>query len=144
MDETTTRKLEDILSKIDNTNEMDKFMKQPKVADNYKSFTDYFKSLPAVKEKTDSDLIKLSGIEKSYYYQIMKKKRKPSRDKLLRLCIGAGLTLPETSNLLQLSEYAVLYPKKKRDVIISVAINQHITVIETNLLLDKYHEDVLS
>ena len=143
MDETTTRKLEDILSKIDNTNEMDKFMKQPKVADNYKSFTDYFKSLPAVKEKTDSDLIKLSGIEKSYYYQIMKGTRNPGRNKLLALAIGAGLSLRETNRTLELAGLQPLYPKNRRDIIISVGINQHASVIDLNILLDKYNEEVL-
>ena len=143
MDETTTRKLEDILSRIDTTKEMDKFMEQPKVTDSYKSFMDYLKSLPAVKEKTDSDLIKLSGIEKSYYYQIMKGTRNPSRNKLLALAIGAGLSLRETNRALELAGLAPLYPKNRRDIIITVGINQHATVIDLNILLDKYNEEVL-
>lgn len=144
MERDVIEKIANIQIDMNNTKELDEFLSQMDKSMIHGDFVDYFRSLPEFKNISDSKLIDLSGIEKSYYYQIMKKKRKPSRDKLLRLCIGAGLTLTETSNLLQLSEYAVLYPKKKRDVIISVAINQHITVIETNLLLDKYHEDVLS
>ena len=143
MDKSTTGKLAEVLATIDNTQDMEKFMEQPKVTDSFKTFPEYYRSLPRVKETTDSTLIELSGIERSYYYQIMKGKRHPSRDKILRLCIGAGLTLRETTRALELSENAPLYPKSRRDIIITVAINQSATVIDTNLLLFEYGEKAL-
>ena len=143
MDKSTTGKLAEVLATIDNTQDMEKFMEQPKVTDSFKTFPEYYRSLPKVKETTDSNLIELSGIERSYYYQIMKGKRHPSRDKILRLCIGAGLTLRETTRALELSENAPLYPKSRRDIIITVAINQSASVIDTNLLLFEYGENAL-
>ena len=143
MDKSTTGKLAEVLATIDNTQDMEKFMEQPKVTDSFKTFPEYYRSLPRVKETADSTLIELSGIERSYYYQIMKGKRHPSRDKILRLCIGAGLTLRETTRALELSENAPLYPKSRRDIIITVAINQSTTVIDTNLLLFEYGEKAL-
>ncbi len=143
MDKSTTGKLAEVLATIDNTQDMEKFMEQPKVTDSFKTFPEYYRSLSRVKETTDSALIELSGIERSYYYQIMKGKRHPSRDKILRLCIGAGLTLRETTRALELSENAPLYPKSRRDIIITVAINQSATVIDTNLLLFEYGEKAL-
>lgn len=143
MDKSTTGKLAEVLSTIDNTKDMEKFMEQPKVTDSFKTFPEYFRSLPKVQETTDTALIEQSGIERSYYYQIMKGKRHPSRDKILRLCIGAGLTLRETTRALELSENAPLYPKSRRDIIITVAINQSATVIDTNLLLYEYGEKAL-
>ena len=140
MDKSTTGKLAEVLATIDNTQDMEKFMEQPKVTDSFKTFPEYYRSLPRVKETTDSALIELSGIERSYYYQIMKGKRHPSRE---RLCIGAGLTLRETTRALELSENAPLYPKSRRDIIITVAINQSATVIDTNLLLFEYGEKAL-
>ncbi len=144
MDESTTKELERVLSGIDTTKEMDKFMEHPKVKDSFTDFRTYFRSLPAVHTLTDTDLIQRSGVEKSYYYQIMKGVRKPSRDKVLRLCIGAGLSLREVTRALELNESAPLYPKNRRDIILTVAINQHANVIDTNLLLDRYDEAVLS
>ena len=143
MDKSTTGKLAEVLATIDNTQDMEKFMEQPKVTDSFKTFPEYYRSLSRVKETTDSALIELSGIERYYYYQIMKGKRHPSRDKILRLCIGAGLTLRETTRALELSENAPLYPKSRRDIIITVAINQSATVIDTNLLLFEYGEKAL-
>ena len=143
MDESTTKQLADILSGIQDEKKMEQFMSHPKISDSYKDFVSYYRSLPAVQALTDSELIERSGIEKSYYYQIMKGTRKPSRDKILRLAIGAGLTLRETTRSLELSEMTPLYPKSRRDIIITVAINQKANVIDTNLLLDQYGEETI-
>ncbi len=140
MNGSTTKKLDEILSNIDNESEMKKFMDNPKVTENFNSFLEYFHSLSKVTKIPDSEMIKRSGIEKSYYYQIMKGTKTPGRDKILRLCIAAGLTLRETTRALQISKEAILYSKNRRDIIISVAINQKASVIDTNILLDKYGE----
>lgn len=142
-EDSTTRNLGDILSKIDKTSEMEKYFDNPKVTDSYDSFSDYFRSLATSKELSDSELILKSGIEKSYYYQIMKGTRNPGRDKVLRICIAAGLSNRETTRALELSGNAPLYPKNRRDIIITVGINQHASVDDINLLLDKYSEEPL-
>ncbi len=143
-DNTTTRNLADILSNIDSPKEMEKFFKHPKVTDAHKDFISYYRSLPSVTELTDTEIIEKSGIEKSYYYQIFKGTRHPSRDKILRLCIAAGLSVRETTRALELSECATLYPKNRRDIIITVGLNQKAHVMDINLLLDRYGEEALS
>lgn len=142
-DDSTTRNLADILSKIENTDEMERFFYNPKITDSFDSFTAYYRSLTEAKGLTDSELITKSGIEKSYYYQIMKGSKNPGRDKVLRMCIAAGLTARETTRALELSGNAALYPKNRRDIIISVGINQKASVDDINLLLDKYNEECL-
>ncbi len=144
MDESTTRKLSEVLSNIDNTRDMEKFMEEPKVVDSFKNFPDYFRSLPSVQKYDSSELIQRSGLERSFYYQVMKGTRNPSRDKVLRLCIGAGLSLRETTRALELSGNAPLYPKNRRDIILTVAINQNASVDDANLLLYKYGEEPLA
>ena len=144
MDESTTRKLSDILSGIDNTKDMEKFMEEPKITDSFKTFPDYFQSLASVQQMENSELIQKSGLERSYYYQVMKGTRSPGRDKVLRLCIAAGLSLRETTRALELSGNAPLYPKNRREIIITVAINQSASVDDANLLLYKYGEEPLA
>ena len=144
MDETTTKKLSDVLSNIDNTRDMEKFMEQPKVADCFRNFPDYYRSLSSVQQVDSGELIRRSGLERSYYYQVMKGTRSPSRDKVLRLCIAAGLSLRETTRALELSGNAPLYPKNRRDIILTVAINQSASVDDANLLLFKYGEEPLA
>ena len=143
MDETTTGRLEKVLRKISDTKGMEAFLEDLEVSDCHKTFREYFRSLPQVHALTDTEMIQKSGIEKSYYYQIMKGTKNPGRDKVLRLCIGAGLSTRETIRCLELNGNALLYPKNRRDIILSVAIKQKASVDDANLLLDKYGEDPL-
>ena len=143
MKDSTTSKLARILSKIDSTNEMEQYMDIPQVADGFKSFAEYFQSLDAVKKLDRGELIRNSGLERSYFYQVMKGTRSPGRDKVLRLCLAAGLDMKETTRALELSENAVLYPRNRRDIILTVAINQKAGVDDANLLLYKYGEEPL-
>ena len=119
-------------------------MECPKITDHFRSFPEYYQSLPEVQTKESSELIKGSGLERSYYYQVMKGTRNPGRDKVLRLCLAAGLNLRETTRALELSGNAVLYSRSRRDIILTVAVNQKAGVIDTNLLLDKYGEEPLA
>ena len=139
----TTGQLADILSEIDSTKEMEQYLETPKVADSFHSFPEFFRSLPAYGAMDSGDLILQSGLERSYFYQVMKGTRSPGRDKVLRLCLAAGLNLKETTRALELSGNAVLYPRNRRDIILTVAINQKAGVIDTNLLLTQYGEKPL-
>ena len=139
----TTGQLADILSEIDSTKEMEQYLETPKVADSFHSFPKFFRSLPAYGAMDSGDLILQSGLERSYFYQVMKGTRSPGRDKVLRLCLAAGLSLKETTRALELSGNAVLYPRNRRDIILTVAINQKAGVIDTNLLLTQYGEKPL-
>ena len=144
MKDSTTSNLARILSKIDSTNEMEQYMDIPQVADGFKSFAEYFQSLDAVKKLDRGELIRNSGLERSYFYQVMKGTRSPGRDKVLRLCLAAGLNLRETPRALELSGNAVLYARNRRDIILTVAVNQMADVDDTNLLLFRYGEKPLN
>ena len=143
MDESTTKKLSEILSGIDTTRGMDQYLELPKVADSFRSFPEYFRSLPAVQQMDNGELIQKSGLERSYFYQVMKGTRSPGRDKVLRLCLAAGLNMKETTRALELSENAALYPRNRRDIILTVAVNQKAGVDDANFLLFKYGEEPL-
>ena len=143
MKDSTTSNLAKVLSNIDSAHEMEEYMDLAKVKDSCQSFPDYFRSLDAVQEMDSGELIRNSGLERSYYYQVMKGTRSPGRDKVLRLCLAAGLNLKETTRALELSGNAVLYPRKRRDIILTVAVNQMADVDDTNLLLFKYGEKPL-
>jgi len=138
MEESTTGNLAKILSNIDSAREMEEYLELPEVANSWQSFPEYFQSLETVREMDSRNLIRSSGLERSYYYQVMKGTRRPGRDKVLRLCLAAGLNLKETTRALELSGNAVLYPRSRRDIILTVAVNQMADVDDTNLLLFKY------
>ena len=50
--------------------------------------SDYLELLITGKNLKKGDIIKHCGIEKSYFYQILKGKKKPSRNKILMIAFG--------------------------------------------------------
>ena len=59
------------------------------------------------------------GMSEVYLYQVLSGRRNPSRDRLVCICVGLGASLEETQTLLKHAGYAQLYPRVKRDAIIS-------------------------
>ena len=83
---------------------------------------DFAALLAAFYEKRDiskAELARRAGISEVYLYQVLSGRRNPSRDRLVCICVGAGASLEETQELLKHAGYAQLYPRVKRDAIIS-------------------------
>lgn len=72
MEESTTGNLAKILSNIDSAREMEEYLELPEVVNSWQSFPEYFQSLEAVREMDSRNLIRSSGLERSYYYQVRK------------------------------------------------------------------------
>ena len=60
-------------------------------------------------------LARQAGMSEVYLHQVFSGRRKPSRDRLLCLCICMGASLEEIQQALKHATYAPLYPKHKRD-----------------------------
>ncbi len=80
-------------------------------------------------------LARESGMSEVYLHQVFSGRRRPSRDRILCLCIGLNATLEETRLLLKRAGYAQLYPKLQRDAIVIHGLIHHtpLTVINDNL-----------
>lgn len=76
-----------------------------------------------------------TNISKSYGYQILKGARIPGRDILLRTAFVLQLSLKETQRLLAVADCGALYPKIRRDAAVIFALNQKMTLLETEKLL---------
>jgi len=88
-------------------------------------------------------LARKSNISEVYLHQVFSRRRRPSRDRLLCLCIGLEATLEETQRMLMQATYAQLYPKIKRDAIISYGIVHHTPLGEINDKLFAEREQTL-
>ena len=96
------------------------------------------------KKLTKSDVIKGSGMAKTYAYQIFDgKKANPHIDKVLLLCIGMGLSIEETQNLLKVTGYRMLSPRDQRDSYICYAIKNRMNIIDINLGLQELNLKIL-
>lgn len=142
MNQKTTNELSHMLNQISSFHSLNTYVSDlPHLEEGH--FPDYFLSLPEVQKLNNRDLIMRSGIERTYFYQIINGTRQPGRDKVLLLALAAKLTLKETQRALELCNLGVLYPRRRRDAIISFAINHHLSVADTQELLLNFNENPL-
>lgn len=92
---------------------------------------------------TKAELARRAGISEVYLHQLFSGRRKPSRDKLLCLCVGMELTIEETQRLLKQAAFAELYPRIKREAIICHGIAHHTPLNEINDKLFEENEKAL-
>ncbi len=86
------------------------------------TITELLSQLYDQKEISKAELARRAGISEVYIHQVFSGRRRPSRDRLLCICIGLQSTLEETQELLKQAGYAQLYPKNKREAIIAHGI----------------------
>lgn len=81
-----------------------------------------------------------TNISKSYGYQILRGERTPGRDILLRTALVVHLSLKETQRLLAVGGCGALYPRVRRDAAVIFALNQKMTLRETEELISSLPE----
>ena len=140
----TTEDLVKILESTHTTVDLSDYLEKMEQRTPYQIFPDYFLSLDAVKRYTNPEIVQLSGIERSYYYQIIDKRRHPGRDKVISLALGCGIGLEDTNRCLKFAGLAPLYPRNRRDAILIFAIEEDLTVLEANDLLFQFKQETLS
>ena len=93
-------------------------------------FAAYMRSLFKKKGLCRQDVFLAADISEGYGYKLIsEEKHTRQRDVILRLCLGAQMTLSEVQRALRLYGMAPLYPRIKRDAVLIIAINTGI--IET-------------
>lgn len=112
----TTRELFTSIRKMSSPSEL--------LGDNFEKvdFPTYLKD--AIKERNvkPRELIIKLNIEKSYFYQILKGRRAPRRDFLIKLSFLLELNLDETQRLLKIANRQPLYPRNRKDAAVIYAI----------------------
>lgn len=91
-------------------------------------------------QMTPKDIIRKSGIERSYFYHILSGQKMPGRNIILRICLCMSASLNETNQLLRLSNQGILYAKIRRDAAIIFAIDKKYSMQQTNDFLLKINE----
>lgn len=99
------------------------------------TLSEYLMLLLGHKKLRRANVIRDSGLEKAYVYQIFNGEKKPSRDKLIALAFGLHLNAEETQRMLKLGGCSELYPRMARDAAILFSVQHGISIWETNKLL---------
>lgn len=132
-----TSELDQMLNYIDSEEDLKNYLSQT-LPQQTLSFVDYIEALRVSKDIKKSVLIDRADIHRTYGYQILNGTKSPSRDNIIKLCIGGQFSLEETNRALELGGYNKLYAKNPRDSLITFCLKKQQTIIETNLFLDHY------
>ena len=108
-----------------------------------KSVAELLTELYEQKDLTKAELARRASMSEVYLHQVFSGRRKPSRDRLLCLCICMGASLEEIQQALKHAIYAPLYPKHKRDAIISYGILHGTALEKINEKLAQEQEQAL-
>lgn len=110
----------------------------------FSSLAEYLELLMNEKGLKKSDVILKSNLDKNYAYQIFNgNKTNPSRDKLIMLAFGMGLSLNETRKLLKIANQGDLYIRSPRDSIILFCLNKGYSLMTANEYLNDFALDIL-
>ena len=135
MSQLTTDELLKQLQSADSVAKLSKYTSILSANCGYNNFAEYITDYLKMKQISESTLIQASQIQRTYAYQILNGTKNPGREKVLALCLAAGMNYDETQRALTLAGLGKLYPRRKEDSIVIFAIEQQLSVQQTNELL---------
>lgn len=135
---------DELMNEIKQTGEIKKFIEKNEAEFTDKPLHEMLNDIIKEKKLKKSDVIKGSGLNRVYAYQILAGKKSPSRDKLIAFCFGLRLDVDGTNSLLKSAGMPVLYARNKRDSIIIFAINSRKNVFLVNDLLFENGFEILT
>lgn len=125
----STDQLMDELMKAHNIGEYLKANSKHMISDELPT---YLSNILKKKSLVKSAVIKRSELSEVMGYQIFSGTRNPSRDSLISICVAMELSIDETQELLRVAQFALLYPRVKRDCVIINGIAAKKTVAGIN------------
>ena len=142
--EKSTTELDKILNQTD-TSGLDSYLSE----NTFKKHETAAELLSAHIETTGQkkkDVIARAGLSEQYGYQLLNgSKTTTDRDKLLGLCIAAGLTIKQTDRVLKMSGFSPLYSKIDRDAVIMICINKRMNnILQVNDVLEDHSLPIIN
>ena len=127
--------LEDMISRMDSLEEFERRFPSEFLS-NDDHVGNYLDSLLCKYDKKASVVSTDALLTHSYVGNIVNgKKRNPSRDALLSICLTIGTSVEEVQYLLKYAGQAPLYVRRKRDVIIWFGFMKNMSLDDVNLKL---------
>ena len=136
----TTSELETKLSK---SNSLETFLEENEDCFVSSDFVMLLGRIFEAKGISKAALAKRAGVSDVFLHQVFAGRRKPSRNRLLCLCIGMQVTLEECQELLRSNKNVTLYAKSRRDAVIEYGLLHHMNLYEINDRLFKADEETL-
>lgn len=95
------------------------------------------------KRLSAKEMIRRTGIERSYFYHILNGKKRPGRNMVIRIALCLRSSLQETNQLLRLAGISELYARRRWDAALIYAVTHQYTMEQANDLLITEGEEPL-
>lgn len=130
--------LEQIVRELRTQKEVENYLRvQLQGKEKIEYFYQYLNAYVSRKNMPIHQVISASRINKNYVYNITNgSKKRPGREKIVALCLGAEMNYDELNQGLETGGYRRLDPEDERDVWIAVFVNQkRYDVLQLNIVL---------
>lgn len=124
----------ELLNRLTQTNDINTFVAEYENEFMALSCTELLNELLADKKLSLAEVVKRSG-QSDYVYKVFRGERKPSRDILIAIAVGMGLSVDQTQLLLRVSKLAALDPRDRRDSVIIYGLKEELEIAKINDLL---------
>lgn len=112
--------------------DLDRFFAEHRLVRHEESVREVLEILLRERRMTKAEFSKRACVNESYLYEILSGRKRPSRDRMLCLCFGLGLSLEESQEILRRCGYEKLFPKRKRDALLCRCLENGWDVLRTN------------
>ena len=135
------RLTDDLLKSLKNKHSVEDYFSENDSEMNFDTLSELLENYRVRKNISKAEVARRSNLNREYCYELLRGKtgKNPSRDKVIMLCFGIGLSFEEFQQVLKIGGYAPLYARNSRDAIIIFSIYNNLSVIETNIKLDEYN-----
>ena len=99
-------------------------------------FSDYLSNWCKSHQEIPEQLIRRANLEKSFGHQLFTGKRKPSRDTVIQLAFAMRASVAQAQEMLKVARKSVLYPRIKRDTVIIYCLHNHVSLLDTEIILE--------
>ena len=116
---------------------LDQYIRQYTEPETKLSVSDYLTRIILHKGLRKKVVISRSGVSENLGYKLLNgTKTTTDRDKIIGLCIGAGMSVDQTNRALTMARLGALFCRSQRDAVLTVGLQSGISsVIEMNELL---------
>ena len=137
------KKTNDLMKNLSSDQNLDRYLKENEGELISEEISTYLNQLVAARGLKKTQILKDAEMNEIYGYQIFAGSRKPSRDKLICLCVGMGLSLEELNQALKYAGELPLYPRSARDSVLIAGILWGDRVMKLNQALYDYGFETL-
>lgn len=144
VEEQGNKSTEELLKQLsDKQTEFSEFVNREENSFIKKDLNDSWLGLIKKSKLSKADIINKSDIGYTYFYDILRGEKCPSRDKIVRLVLAMKLELDECQKMMKLYNWAPLYAKDKRDSAMIYAVNNSFSVWQLDELLAENELELL-